>query len=66
MALQPAKLLANISSDNIVVAISTKLSLDFFALLVVEAFRRSCRNVRFDELPEPGLPKDVWQAGVPM
>lgn len=40
IALQLAKSLANISSDNIAVAISTKPLFETFALRVVEAFLR--------------------------
>ncbi|MEI9924550.1 MAG: hypothetical protein WDN50_14360 [Bradyrhizobium sp.] len=68
MALQPAKLLANISSDKIVVAILAKPSLAFLALLVVEALRSSLLQLMmpFNERPEPGLPEDIRQAGVAM
>jgi hypothetical protein len=38
MLLQPAKLLANISIERIMVAIVTKHSFAFFALLAVDAF----------------------------
>jgi len=39
--LQPANPLPKISTEIIVIATSTKLSLDVFALLVVEAFLNS-------------------------